>query len=198
MLASNIENTVEGFIKVYSVDEEGNRHLELDTHNAIHYENMSVAIANSLAHKSSGWIHEMAFGNGGSTVGSTGLLQYLEPNTTGQSATLYNETFSKVVDDESPLNLNPDDNNMQITHVTNRTYTDILVTCTLEYGEPAGQASFDTGTDTEAAYVFDELGLKSYNPSGDGLLLTHAVFSPIQKSLNRAFIVEYTIRISMC
>jgi hypothetical protein len=44
-------------------------------------------------------------------------------------------------------------------------------------------------------FVFDELGLKSYNPNGNGKLLTHVVFHPVQKSLNRLLQVDYTIRV---
>ena len=45
------------------------------------------------------------------------------------------------------------------------------------------------------ARLFDELGLKSYNPNGEGKLLTHVVFHPVQKSLNRLLQVDYTIRV---
>ena len=45
--------------------------------------------------------------------------------------------------------------------------------------------------------LFDELGLKSYNPEApdSGMLLTHVVFHPVQKSLNRMIQVDYTVRI---
>ena len=43
--------------------------------------------------------------------------------------------------------------------------------------------------------MFDELGLKSYNPDGIGKLLTHVVFHPVQKSLNRLLQIDYTIRV---
>ena len=45
--------------------------------------------------------------------------------------------------------------------------------------------------------MFDELGLKAYSPDGAGLgdLLTHVIFHPVQKSLNRMIQVDYTVRI---
>jgi hypothetical protein len=63
----------------------------VDKRNAIHYENMSTALANSLANKSTGFVHEMAFGNGGTTVDPTGIITYLTPNSTGTNATLYSD-----------------------------------------------------------------------------------------------------------
>ena len=74
-------------------------------------------------------------------------------------------------------------------------YTDVLVTCLLDYGEPDGQDAFDNASNTDSPFVFDELGLKSYNPNGDGKLLTHVIFHPVQKSLNRLLQIDYTIRI---
>jgi hypothetical protein len=65
----------------------------------------------------------------------------------------------------------------------------------LDYGEPSGQDAFDTATDQNSLYVFDELGLKGYNASGTGNLLTHVVFHPVQKSLNRLIQIDYTVRI---
>ena len=44
-------------------------------------------------------------------------------------------------------------------------------------------------------FVFDELGLKSYDPNGTGKLLTHVVFHPVQKSLNRLLQIDYTVRV---
>ena len=81
---------MEGHIKIWNpVTGE----VIVDKRNAIHYENMSIALANSLANKSTGFVHEMAFGNGGTTVDPTGIITYLTPNTTGTNASLYNQTY---------------------------------------------------------------------------------------------------------
>lgn len=139
----------------------------------------------------------MAFGNGGATVSGTGVVTYLPPNVLGQSASLYNETYSKVVDDQNPLNLNPKKNYISVAHSPGTTYSDVIVTCNLDLGEPAGQEAFDTTTNLQGAYVFNELGLRAYSEAGpgQGRLLTHVVFSPLQKSINRQIEVVYTIRI---
>jgi hypothetical protein len=71
----------------------------------------------------------------------------------------------------------------------------VFVTCLLDYGEPAGQEAFDNITDNNGDYVFDELGLKSYSSTGQSRLLTHVIFHPVQKSLNRLIQIDYTVRI---
>ena len=43
--------------------------------------------------------------------------------------------------------------------------------------------------------MFDELGLKAYSSSGTGRLLTHVIFHPVQKSLNRLIQIDYTVRV---
>jgi hypothetical protein len=170
----------------------------VDKDNQIHFENMSEALAQSLSNRATGHIHEMVFGNGASTTTGTGAVTYFPPNASGQLAQLYNQTYRKVVDDMSPLNTRPTSNYIRVEHVQNALYTDIVVTCTLDVSEPSGQAVFDNETDSESAYVFDELGLKGFDPIlGNGKLLTHCVFHPVQKSMNRAFEIVYTIRIFM-
>jgi len=168
----------------------------IKVHNAIHYENMSEALALSLANRDTGFVHEMHFGNGGTSVDPTGVIAYLPPNSTGQNADLYNPTFWKVVDDNSTLNLDPTRNKMEVRHTAEAVYTDILVTALLDFGEPAGQQAFDNSENLDGTFVFDELGLKAWNGvEGTGRLLSHAVFHPAQKSLNRLLQIDYTLRI---
>ena len=168
--------------------------------NAINYENMSEAIADTLSSRGYGEIYQMAFGNGGASVDETGVITYLPPNTTGQNAALYNQTYAKIVDDTSVFNLDPTRNKMTVFHTTGRVYTDILVQCLLDYGEPAGQAAFDNSTQTDSNYIFDELGLlANYGTDANGnvitRLLTHVIFHPVQKSLNRQIQIDYTVTI---
>ena len=182
----------EGHIKIF--DPESGEVFQ-DKRNAIHYENMSVAMVNSLSNQGQGWIYQMAFGSGGTTVDPTGLITYLTPNTVGVNTGLYNQTYAKIVDQNATENVDPTRNKMEIRHISGATYSDIVISCLLDYGEPVGQQAFDNSVDTSGSYVFDELGLKSYNPNGEGKLLTHVVFHPVQKSLNRLLQVDYTIRV---
>lgn len=179
---------IEGHIKIFDPD---TKEVYVDKRNAIHYENISIAMAQSLSNQGTGWISEMVFGNGGTVVDPTGLITYLTPNTNGTDSSLYNQTFNKVVDQNSATNTDNVRNKMEVRHVTGATYSDILVTCLLDYGEPEGQAAFDNSVDMDGEYVFDELGLKSES----GKLLTHVVFHPVQKSLNRLIQIDYTVRI---
>jgi hypothetical protein len=142
----------------------------------------------------------MAFGNGGASIDSTGLITYLPPNTTGQNAALYNQTYQKIVDANLISNTDPSRNRMIVNHVSGKVYTDILVQCLLDYGEPADQDAFDNATTTDGIYTFDELGLMAnYGTNSDGdvikRLLTHVIFHPVQKSLNRQIQIDYTVRI---
>jgi hypothetical protein len=186
---------VEGHIKIWDPK---TGEVIVDKRNAIHYENMSIGLASSLANKTSGFIHEMAFGNGGTTVDATGIITYLTPNTTGTNATLYNKTYYKVIDDNSATNKDTTRNKMEIRHTAGNKYTDIVATCTLDYGEPTNQEAFDNTTNFNGDYVFDELGLVSWEGaenSTSNKLLTHVIFHPIQKSLNRLIQIDYTLRI---
>jgi hypothetical protein len=182
----------EGHIKIFDPQ---TKEVFIDKRNAIHYENMSVAMVQSLSNQGQGTVYQMVFGTGGTTVDPTGLITYLTPNTIGVNSSLYNQTYQKVVDQNAVENVDPVRNKMEVRHISGATYSDILISCLLDYSEPLDQEAFDNSVDLSGNFVFDELGLKSYNPNGDGKLLTHVVFHPVQKSLNRLLQIDYTIRV---
>ena len=183
---------IEGHIKIH---DPVSKEIYINKRNAIHYENISVALATSMINNGQGFIYKMAFGNGGTAIDPTGIITYLTPNTSGTNASLYNQTYSKVVDGNSSTNVDPTRNFTEVRHVTGTNYSDIFVTCLLDYGEPSGQSAYDTTVNGESTYVFDELGLQSYSSTGGSLLLTHVIFHPVLKSLNRLIQIDYTVRI---
>lgn len=196
-MKTNIGFDIQGWVKI---SDPVSGQVILEKKNAINYENFSEALALTVSDRGYGTIYQMAFGNGGASVDNTGLITYLPPNTTGSTAALYNQTYAKIVDDKLISNTNPTQNLMTVTHISTKVYTDILVKCTLDYGEPAGQDAIDNGTNTDGTYVFDEIGLLGYwgtDVNGDPVtkLLTHVIFHPIQKSLNRQIQIDYTVRI---
>jgi len=183
---------IEGHIKIFDPE---SKEVIINKRNAIHYENMSIALAESLGNNGSGFIYEMSFGNGGTSVDPTGIITYLTPNSTGTNAGLYNQTYTKIVDDRSVNNTDPFRNKIETRHLSGTNYTDVLVSCLLDYSEPDGQDAFDNSANAEGAFIFDELGLRAYNPDGSGRLLTHVIFHPVQKSLNRLIQIDYTVRV---
>jgi hypothetical protein len=180
---------IEGYVKMYDPI---NGEVYFDGRNAIHYENFSIAMANSVANNGSGAIYQLAFGNGGTMVDPTGVIIYLTPNTTGTNAGLYNQTYIKIVDDRSSRNPDPTRNYMETRHVTGTNYTDVFITCLLDFGEPYGQSAFDNAINNNDSFVYDEIGLVA---AGSGALLTHLIFHPINKALNRLIQIDYTVRI---
>jgi hypothetical protein len=185
--------SVQGHIKIF---DPVTKEVFIDKRNAIHYENFSIALAQSISNNE-GPIGEMVFGNGGSRVDPTGIITYLTPNTVGSNAALYNQTYYKTVDAKRSYSLDPARNFMESRHIVGTAYSDVLVSCLLDFGEPSDQLAFDNSSNQDSAYVFDELGLKSYSAAGpnEGMLLTHVIFHPVQKSLNRMIQIDYTIRI---
>lgn len=167
--------------------------LVLEKQNAIHPQNMALIIAKALARESTGYIAAVAFGNGGTYINSLSQIVYRSVNIIGTSASLYNETYSINVDENeagTPLS------NSVIATLSPPPATTamVIVTAMIPSDAPNGQALLDnTTTDPDAPFMFDELGLKS----SDGLLLTHMVFSPIEKSANRGYMITYTITVSV-
>jgi hypothetical protein len=183
-----------GHLKIFDPT---SKEVFVDKKNAIHYENFAIALARGVSNQGYGFIADMAFGNGGTRVDQTGIITYLTPNTVGTAAALYNQTYIKTVDAKQTYDLDPARNFMEVRHIAGMPYADVLVSCLLDFGEPSGQAAFDNAVNTDNEYVFDEIGLKAYSPDGPGTgdLLTHVIFHPVQKSLNRMIQIDYTVRI---
>lgn len=185
---------VKGHIKIY---DPVSGEVFQDKPNAINYENFSLALAQSISNQGRGMIDSMAFGNGGTRVDDTGIITYLTPNVIGTSSKLYNETYNKYLDSVRNITVDSSRNFMQVRHVPGAFYTDLLVSCLLDFNEPNGQDAFDNSVNSDGTYVFDELGLRAFDPNnpGNGPMLTHVIFHPVQKSLNRMIQIDYTIRI---
>lgn len=160
--------------------------------NAVHPKNMALAIARSLSRNDNGYVFKMSFGNGGTFLNSSGRIIFRAPNTLG-AADLYNPTYEVIVDaktDGAPVT-----NSVVPSESPSPAITSIVtITCVLGANEPAGQeATSNTNTNPNSTFFFDEIGLKT----SDGLLLTHLVFTPIEKTANRAFLVTYTLTVSV-
>jgi len=166
--------------------------------NAIHYGNMAYIVAQALNafNTENAFIDRIAFGNGATSVDTAGKILYKTPRVSESyenSAGLYSRTFDK--------RLNPGTTDTSITTVVGSSHTDIKVTCTLGYNEPNDADLFDTATNNEGDYVFDELGLFTYPTDGSSIdtstMLTHVVFHPVQKSQNRKIEIVYTVRVQL-
>ena len=180
---------IEGHITVWDPE---NGEVLVRRRNAINFENMSIAIANLLANESGTTstyeIAEMRFGNGGTLIDGLGAVTYKATNTNITTGALYNETYAQSVDEVVSGSAN---NSVEVLHTNGNLYSDVVITCTLDYNEPAGQDTYDTSSDMNADYIFDELALYTANED----LLTHVIFHPVQKSANRKIQVIYTLRI---
>ena len=173
----------------------------VNTRNAIHFGNMAFVIANALSYwkNQDNGIYHMAFGNGGSDVLNTGAINYKTTNTgtiRDDSAGLYARTYEKLIGQDS----NTDSKNNVSIVTSSGSYTDLQITCTLDFGEPPTQTTSDTATsDSSTDFIFDELGIYAYNSGGisSEYLLTHVIFHPVQKSLNRVIEIVYTIRVQL-
>jgi hypothetical protein len=176
------------------------KEILVDKSNSINFETMSVAIVQSLisgplnasTYSQTGFVYSLAFGNGGTTVSSSGIITYNPPNTIGTAAALYNQTYSKIINNNFSADTDSTDNNITYDHVPGKAYTDMVISCMLNYGEPANQIAFDNSNNINSQYAFDEMGIVS----SSGQLLTHVIFTPVLKSANRLLNITYTIRIS--
>lgn len=168
--------------------------------NAIHYGNMANLIANALNNAQGAHINYMAFGNGATSVDTTGKVIYKTPRVSEafeSGANMYSRTYQKVI-----YNTGTETDRIEI--VPGPSYTDIRMTCTLGYSEPNDQDLFDSSTTNEGDYIFDEMSIFSFPadnsnevPINTSSMLTHVIFHPVQKSQNRIIEIVYTIRIQL-
>lgn len=184
---------VRGVLEIYDNTDPNNIEL-LVKKNAIHDGNMVYHIAKSMIGQDStnssaiGWF---AFGDGGSEIANTGRITYRPTNTTksrNELADLYNRVYQKKIDGEGfDMVVSP------VVHPT--AISDIKIDLILNKGEPFGQLPMDNTEQFSDRFVFDEIALFANAPDiDDAFMLTHVVFHPIQKSLNRSFHIKYTIR----
>ena len=189
-----ISTSINGHVKLRCFDNYQNMINCVEGYNAVHFGNTTATMAQAWAGSNDGHIKEVAFGNGGTIVTPQSTVLYRSPNVSpllDTVAALYNQTYSKQL-----TNLNSsvtDQDNIVDVNLSNSNFADIFITITLDFGEPSGQPVDGNTTDMEGTFVFDELALKSR----DGLLLTHFIFHPIEKSLIRAMEIEYTLRIQL-
>src|SRR5579863_50728 len=71
----------------------------LNKRNAIHKDNAAILAIRAITNQPIGKIAYMVFGNGGTTLDSTGTCVMLPPNDTGAGANLYSPVFFQLVDD---------------------------------------------------------------------------------------------------
>ena len=167
--------------------------------NAIHYGNMANMVANALNNAQGAYLQYLAFGNGATSVDTSGRVIYKTPRVSEayeSSASLYSRTYKKIISGGTATD--------KIEILPGPSYTDIKVTCTLGYDEPNDQDVFDQSTTNEGDYIFDELALFSYpsdptddTPINTSTMLTHVVFHPVQKSQNRIIEIIYTVRVQL-
>lgn len=154
------------------IDDLGN--VLLDKSNAVHPQNMARVIARALANEGKSSIYRVAFGNGGTTTSAGGVITYNSPNDgqapdlVGWQSRLYNETYSEIIDDQSPMlgsgdkavpNQDPASTGLAGPGVrsSEQGLTSLVtIDVTLNPSEPIGQGATVT---SENAFLFDELGL---------------------------------------
>lgn len=192
MVADKFQFSVIGH--VHAQDKDSGEVL-VDKFNAIHPQNMARVIARALAHEPNAHIFKLVLGNGGTHIDAGLNIKYLPPNTVGTNATVYNKTYEEIVDDS---HASVGVGNSAVSSASPAPAITSIVTVTMELtaDEPAGQATSDgTTTDPDSTFTFDELGLVTSDTVP--LLLSHIVFSPIEKTSNRSIVITYTLTIQV-
>lgn len=158
---------------VYIEDDLGN--VLLNQSNAIHPQNMARIIARGLANEGKSSIYRIALGNGGTVSSAGGAISYKPTNdgtasdSVGWQSRLYNEIYTEVVDESSPLlgtglGAVPANDPQSVglsgpgVRSTEKGLTSLVtIDCTINPCEPRWLPS--TSTDVDGNFVFDEIGL---------------------------------------
>lgn len=183
-------------------DSDGN--VLVDKANAIHPKNMATAIARGLSNTANYQIYKLKLGNQGTYIDGSQQIVFRPPNTSGDTADLYNATYVEIVDDtDAGVDVG---NSVTYTNIPASTNTRVIITTIVSANQAINNPT-DTGTpgQIEGAdlYFFDELGLFTKETSGsilDGageLMLSHLIFSPIEHTGNRELTIVYTLTISV-
>lgn len=193
----------------------------VDQHNAIHPKNMATAIARGLSHAANWSIFKLKLGNQGTYIDSSQQIVFRPPNTTGDTADLYNPTYVEVVDDADAEISGFSGNSVTFTSIPSTTNMRVIITAVVSANEainrPTDEAESATPTDPDTVedpdviatldpnsqFFFDELGLFTKETSGtllDGageLMLSHLIFSPIEHTGSRELTLIYSLTISV-
>lgn len=183
----------------------------VDKKNAIHFGNISTALARSFVGKDTSFISYMAFGNGAVTIEQDGNITYKQPRTLTSlsakepAASLYNTTFiyefdsSKVVAGGGVGNYEEIEcvatidssilTNMETNDQTPNVATDFVFDEIAIYTGARGQGHISASNDISAFIngISDE----------SSLMTTHVIFHPVQAAKNRTLEITYKIRIQM-
>lgn len=164
----------------------------LDKFNQINSINFSSFLARCIMGQSTSvrpTIKYMKLGNGGTYSDSNGNLIYNTPNTASSVSKLYNTTFTAEISNIS--------SKADATLGAN-----IVINVVLDSNAPAGQRTDDTSggvanytssvtSNAASPFKFDEIGLFDEENN----MLTHIIFSPVEKTANRAINITYTLQI---
>jgi len=218
-MIDHIAGCIKGHILIRDAE---TKEVLADKDNAVHYGNISTEIAQALTGDPNSFITYMAFGNGGVIIDSSGGIVYRSPNTSlnkNPNAQLYNTTLIYEMTNAASNVKDPAVRVPQESTLTGN-YEDILAQVVLVAGFPVTQQNMDNAagsnnqiSDDSTTFVFNEIALfcgpkglgtltdtaqiQNFLINSDTRLITHVIFHPVQKSLNRVLEITYTLRIQM-
>lgn len=210
-MKDNFTTKVVGHVQIFNTQ---TGELLVDKQNQIHPKNMAIALARGLSNSPNYQIFKLKLGNQGTYINSSQQIVFRPPNTTGDTANLYNPTYAEVVDDaDAAVGTG---NSVTYSVIPGTVSTRVIMTAIISASEAVNRSTdqADTATpnpdpkidgtiDPEGDFFFDELGLFTKQTSGTllngpgELLLTHLIFSPIESTGNREITVLYSLTITV-